>query len=68
MLNRRATSTGVVIGMVAGLAVILWVRLYTPLAWTWYVLAGTVPTFVVGSLASLLDNSAQMSGQNSSRS
>ena len=68
MLNRRATSTGAVIGMVAGLAVILWVRLYTPLAWTWYVLAGTVPTFVVGSLASLLDNSAQMSGQNSSRS
>jgi solute:Na+ symporter, SSS family len=56
LLNPRATSAGAVVGMVAGLAVILYVWRYTPLAWTWYVLAGTVPTFVVGSLASLLDN------------
>ena len=56
LLNPRATSAGAVAGMIAGLAVILWVWHYTPLAWTWYVLAGTVPTFVVGSLASLLDN------------
>jgi SSS family solute:Na+ symporter len=59
LLNPRATATGAVTGMIAGLAVILYVRLYTPIAWTWYVLAGTVPTFVVGSLASLLDNPRQ---------
>jgi hypothetical protein len=28
------------------------VRLETPLAWTWYVLAGTLVTFAIGSLAS----------------
>src|SRR5208282_4482048 len=65
LLNPRATAVGAVVGMIAGLAVILWVRLYTPLAWTWYVLAGTVPTFVVGSLASLLDNSPQNGTQKS---
>jgi len=58
LLNPRATARGAIAGMIAGLAVILAVWRYTPLAWTWYVLAGTVPTFVVGSLASLLDNSA----------
>ncbi len=62
LLNPRATARGAITGMIAGLAVILLVRLYTPLAWTWYVLAGTVPTFVVGSLASLLDNPAKTSG------
>lgn len=62
LLNPRATPRGAIAGMIAGLAVILLVRLYTPLAWTWYVLAGTVPTFVVGSLASLLDNPAKSNG------
>jgi SSS family solute:Na+ symporter len=59
LLNPRATARGALAGMIAGLAVLLWVRFFTPLAWTWYVVAGTVPTFLVGSLASLLDNSAQ---------
>jgi SSS family solute:Na+ symporter len=65
LLNPRATSTGAVVGMLAGLAVILWIRLNTSLAWTWYVLAGTAPTFLVGSLASLLDNSPQKATHNS---
>jgi solute:Na+ symporter, SSS family len=63
LLNPRATSQGAIAGMLAGLAAILAIRKYTPLAWTWYVLAGTVPAFVVGSLASLLDNSAQKPGE-----
>ena len=29
------------------------VRFWTPLAFTWYVLAGTIVTYAVGSLASL---------------
>ena len=62
LLNPRATSRGAITGMIAGLAVILLIRLYTPLAWTWYVLAGTAPTFLVGSVASLLDNPAKSNG------
>jgi len=54
-LNRRAAPRGALAGMVAGLTVMLAVRFFSPLAWTWYVLVGTVTTFVVGSAASLLD-------------
>jgi Na+/proline symporter len=47
-LAPRATSTGAAVGMAAGLAVMLYVFFRTPLAWTWYVLLGTVVTFTVG--------------------
>jgi SSS family transporter len=54
-LNRRATPNGALAGMVAGLAVLLYCKFRTPLAWTWYVLVGAVGTYAVGSLASLFD-------------
>jgi hypothetical protein len=38
--------------MAVGLAVILYVKFFTPLAWTWYVLVGTVITLAVGALMS----------------
>ena len=55
-LNKRATPNGALAGMIAGLALMLYVKFATPLAWTWYVLVGTLTTFLVGSAASLLDN------------
>jgi SSS family solute:Na+ symporter len=51
--NRRATENGALVGFVAGLVFLLAIRLFTPLAWTWYVLLGTLTTFTTGSLASL---------------
>ena len=51
--NRRANETGALIGFAAGIAAMIVVRWRTPLAFTWYVLAGTIVTFAVGSLASL---------------
>jgi SSS family solute:Na+ symporter len=51
--NRRATQSAAIIAMVVGLAAMVAVKFFTPLAWTWYVLVGTLVTFVVGSLASL---------------
>ena len=53
ILNRRATTTGALVGMFAGLAVMVAVKFGTPLAWTWYVLVGSAVTFGVGSVASL---------------
>ena len=53
-LLRRATPAGALVGMFAGLAVMLAVKFGTPLAWTWYVLVGTVATFGVGSAVSYL--------------
>jgi len=40
--------------MGAGLALIAYVKFYTPLAWTWYVLVGTLATFLVGWLLSII--------------
>jgi SSS family transporter len=52
-LLRRATASGVLIGMFAGVAAVLYIHFYTPLLWTWYVPAGAAITFVAGALASL---------------
>ena len=50
--NRRASEAGALAGFVAGLAFMICVVRFTPLAWTWYVLAGAIVTFAAGSLAS----------------
>jgi len=51
-LDKRATAIGATVGMFAGLAVILSVWRFTPVAFTWYVLIGSAVTFFVGSLMS----------------
>ena len=52
VLTRRATGPGAIAGLVAGLAVILYVTFQTQIAWTWYVIIGSSTTFVVGWIAS----------------
>jgi len=51
--NRRANETGALAGFAAGLVAVLAIKVFTPIAWTWYVLAGAAITFLVGSLASI---------------
>ncbi|HTS60949.1 MAG TPA: sodium:solute symporter [Candidatus Acidoferrales bacterium] len=53
VLTRRPRENAAVGGVAAGLAVILYVHFYTPVAWTWYVLIGTATTFGTGLLISL---------------
>jgi Na+/proline symporter len=50
--NGKATATGALAGMFAGLATILCVWQYTAVAFTWYFLIGSAVTFFVGSLVS----------------
>src|SRR5450432_3726654 len=58
VLTRKPREAAAMAGVAAGLGTILYVNLRTPIAFTWYVLIGTVVTFSVGSLASLFqDNS-----------
>jgi Na+/proline symporter len=52
--NKRASETGALVGFAAGIATMIGVTFLTRLAFTWYVLVGTIVTFVVGSLASLV--------------
>ena len=47
-LDRRATATGALAGMFAGLGTVLFLWRFTAIAYTWYVLIGSVVTLVVG--------------------
>jgi SSS family transporter len=63
LLTRRVGETAAMWGMGAGLAVMLYVRFGTPIAFTWYVLIGTAVTFLTGIGVSVLvkDNSPRAS-------
>lgn len=50
--NKRANQTGALVGFVVGITTMIAVNRFTPLAFTWYVLAGTIVTFAVGSIVS----------------
>jgi solute:Na+ symporter, SSS family len=52
--NRRATESGALAGFLVGITAMIAVAAWSPLAFTWYVAAGTLVTFLSGSLASLL--------------
>ena len=52
-LTQRVRENEAIAAMLAGLAVMTWVRFGTSIAWTWYVLIGTSITFAVGYAASL---------------
>ena len=53
MLTRRANQSGATAGMLCGFATELYLWLGTRVAWTWWVLIGTVVTFLVGWVSSL---------------
>ncbi|PYT03057.1 MAG: sodium:solute symporter, partial [Acidobacteria bacterium] len=54
VLTRRANQTGVMAGMAVSLAFMLGVKFYTTVAWTWYVLIGTIVCVAVGYTVSAL--------------
>ena len=54
VLTRRANQRGAAIGMVFGFALELYLWLGTRVPWTWWVMIGTMVTFGVGYLASVI--------------
>jgi SSS family transporter len=52
VLTKSANERGVVAGIGVSLLAMIGVRLFTPLAWTWYVLAGTAICMSVGLVVS----------------
>ena len=52
--SSSATPAGAAAGMLTGLAAVLCIKFFTPLAWTWYVLTGTVVTYAAGIATSRL--------------
>ena len=59
MLTKRVRELAAMGGVVTGLAAVLYVRFYTPIAFTWYVLIGTIVTVGAGWFASLLPTQYQ---------
>jgi len=54
VLTRRANQNGAMFGMLCGFLIEVYIWLGTRVAWTWYVMIGTMVTFGVGYAASLL--------------
>jgi solute:Na+ symporter, SSS family len=54
LLTRRASEVGAMAGMVGSLFTMFYVKQYTTIAWTWYVLIGTAVTLTAGYLVSLV--------------
>src|SRR6266404_2898376 len=61
VLTKKANSVGVVTGMVASMASMLFIRIYLDLAWTWYVITGTIICLFVGYLVSSIFSESQES-------
>jgi SSS family transporter len=54
LLTRRVGENGAIAAMVGSLTVMLCVKLFTTIAWTWYVVIGTCFAFTIGCLYSVL--------------
>jgi Na+/proline symporter len=54
LLTRFVRENAAIAGMAAGLIVMVCVRVFTHIQFTWYVLIGTTATFAVGCLASMV--------------
>jgi SSS family transporter len=63
VLTRRASESGAMIGMAAGFALNVYLWLFTPVAFTWYVVIGSMVTFAIGYGASLLMPRATLAPQ-----
>ena len=66
VLTRKANQSGAIVGMLCGFVVELYIWLYTPVPWTWYVAIGTLITFAIGYLISLALRRANLRPQSSS--
>ena len=62
-LTSRANERGVMLGMACGLALELYLWIATKVPFTWYVAIGTVATFAIGYIASLLSVSRTVAGE-----
>jgi Na+/proline symporter len=52
----KVRENAALVGMAASILLILYIKFATPIAWTWYVLIGSLTTFIVALLASFIFN------------
>src|SRR6185295_6301833 len=61
---RRVSEPPALIGMVTSMIVMLYIRFWTPIAWTWYVLIGSLVTLLVAWIAGFAFASATKEQRN----
>jgi SSS family solute:Na+ symporter len=61
-IDRKANATGALVGMFCGLAVILYVFKFTTVAFSWYVMIGSIVTFAVGAATSRMIGDKVLAG------
>jgi Na+/proline symporter len=54
LLTKRVGEIAAMCAMAGGLVLMLYIRFFTPIAWTWYVLIGSSATFALGLALSFL--------------
>lgn len=53
VFTRRVGQAAALVALVSGLTLMTCIKLYTPLAWTWFAVVGSMSTFAFGWIASL---------------
>ena len=51
VLFKKPQQTDAIIGFTAGLLILVYIFFFTPIAWTWYTLIGSLTTIVVGLIS-----------------
>jgi SSS family transporter len=54
LLTKRVGEVAAMIAMSAGLVTMLYIKFFTGIAWTWYVVIGTAVTFAIGYTVSVI--------------
>lgn len=54
LLTKRAHQLGTLLGVLAGMSVVFWLQQYTPVTFWLYAVVGSIVTFVVGYVLSLI--------------
>ncbi|MFN0088468.1 MAG: sodium:solute symporter [Blastocatellia bacterium] len=57
--TKRVRQRAAIVGILAGASLMLWVKLGTGISWQWYVLIGSLTTFSIGYVTSLLIDKPQ---------
>ena len=63
LLTKRVGENAAMAGMTAGFLTTLYIRFFTPIAWTWYVIVGTSVTFIIGYTVSMFLNESPKAGR-----
>lgn len=56
VMSKRANQTGVIAGMIVSLASMISIKVFTGIAWTWFVVIGAIICVTVGLVVSFLSN------------